>query len=61
MEKVEEVREKHPDTPIYLYDAGHGFVSDRRRDYHEDSARLARLRTLAHFARHGGGRGGEEG
>ncbi len=61
MEKVEEVREKHPDTPIYLYDAGHGFVSDRRRDYHEDSARLARLRTLAQFARQGGGRGGEEG
>lgn len=57
MEKVEEIREKHPDVPIYLYDAGHGFVSDRRRDYHEDSARLARLRTLAHFSRHGGGRG----
>ncbi|MGA0608102.1 dienelactone hydrolase family protein [Phenylobacterium sp. VNQ135] len=57
MEKVEEIREKHPDLPIYLYDAGHGFVSDRRADYHEDSARLARLRTLALFARNGGGRG----
>lgn len=57
MEKVEEIREKHPDLPIYLYDAGHGFVSDRRRDYHADSARLARLRTLALFARSGGGKG----
>jgi carboxymethylenebutenolidase len=57
MERVDEIREKHPDLPIYLYDAGHGFVSDRRRDYHEDSARLARLRTLAHFSRNGGGRG----
>jgi carboxymethylenebutenolidase len=57
MEKVEEIREKHPDLPIYLYDAGHGFVSDRRRDYHEDSAKLARLRTLAHFSKNGGGRG----
>ena len=57
MEKVDEIRDKHPDVPIYLYDAGHGFVSDRRRDYHKDSARLARLRTLAHFARNGGGRG----
>ncbi len=57
MEKVDEIREKHPDLPIYLYDAGHGFASDRRRDYHEDSARLARLRTLALFARNGGGRG----
>lgn len=57
MDRVDEIREKHPDVPIYLYDAGHGFVSDRRRDYHEDSARLARLRTLALFARSGGGRG----
>jgi carboxymethylenebutenolidase len=56
-EKIEEIRERHPDLPIYLYDAGHGFVSDRRRDYHADSARLARLRTLAHFSRNGGGRG----
>ncbi|WP_309087683.1 dienelactone hydrolase family protein [Phenylobacterium sp.] len=55
MERVDEIREKHPDLPIYLYDAGHGFVSDRRRDYHEDSARLARLRTLQLFARNGGG------
>ena len=55
-ERIEEIREAHPDLPIYLYDAGHGFVSDRRRDYHEDSARLARLRTLALFANHGGGK-----
>lgn len=57
MERVDEIRERHPDVPIYLYDAGHGFVSDRRRDYHEDSARLARLRTLALFARSGSGGG----
>jgi carboxymethylenebutenolidase len=56
-ERVEEIAASHPDVPIYLYDAGHGFVSDRRTDYHADSARLARLRTLAHFANHGGGRG----
>ena len=56
-EAIETIRGKHPDLPIYLYDAGHGFVSDRRRDYHEDSARLARLRTLALFARNGAGRG----
>jgi carboxymethylenebutenolidase len=55
MEKVEEIREKHPDLAIYLYDAGHGFTSDRRKDYHHDSARLARLRTLKLFARPGGG------
>jgi len=56
-EKIDEIRERHPDLPIYLYDAGHGFVSDRRADYDADSARLARLRTLAHFSRSGGGRG----
>lgn len=56
MERVEEIRQAHPELPIYLYDAGHGFVSDRRADYDADSARLARLRTLAHFANNGGGR-----
>jgi carboxymethylenebutenolidase len=55
-ERIEEIRQRHPELPIYLYDAGHGFVSDRRADYRPDSARLARLRTLAHFANHGGGR-----
>ena len=55
-ERIEEIAERHPDVPIYLYDAGHGFVSDRRSDYDADSARLARLRTLAWFANHGGGR-----
>ncbi|MDX9997666.1 MAG: dienelactone hydrolase family protein [Phenylobacterium sp.] len=59
MEKVDEIRDKHPDLPIYLYDAGHGFVSDRRSDYHADSARLGRLRTLQLFSMHAGGRGGE--
>jgi carboxymethylenebutenolidase len=56
LEKVEDIRARHPDLPIHLYDAGHGFVSDRRADYNPDSARLARLRTLQLFAR-GAGRG----
>jgi carboxymethylenebutenolidase len=55
-ERVDEIAQAHPDVPVYLYDAGHGFVSDRRSDYDADSARLARLRTLAFFANHGGGR-----
>jgi len=57
LEKVEEIRKRHPELPVYLYDAGHGFVSDRRADYDADSARLARLRTLALFSRSGGARG----
>lgn len=54
---IEQIGEKHPDIPIHLYDAGHGFVSDRRADYNPDAARLARLRTLQLFALNGGGRG----
>lgn len=54
---VEQIHEAHPDVPIYLYDAGHGFVSDRRKDYDADSARLARLRTVQLFKRGGGVRG----
>jgi len=53
---VEAIAQAHPDIPIHLYDAGHGFASDRRADYNADAARLARLRTLQLFAR-GSGRG----
>lgn len=55
---VEQIREAHPDLPIYLYDAGHGFVSDRRADYNADCARLARLRTLQLFRQASGVREG---
>jgi len=56
-EVVEFITAAHPEVPTYIYDAGHGFVSDRRADYHEDAARLARLRTLQLFMRSAGGRG----
>jgi carboxymethylenebutenolidase len=56
-ERVEEIREAHPDIPVHVYDAGHGFVSDRRADYNPDAARLARLRTLQLFSRNSGVRG----
>jgi carboxymethylenebutenolidase len=54
MEVVEFIMAAHPDVPTYIYDAGHGFVSDRRKDYSEDCARLARLRTLQLFHRSSG-------
>ena len=53
-ETVEAIGEAHPDLPIFLYDAGHGFNSDRRADYSPDAARLARLRTLQLFQRSSG-------
>ncbi len=40
----------HPTADIFVYDAKHGFNSDRRKDYHEESADLALERTLALFA-----------
>ena len=49
LEVAEKVKTLHPDVEVYLYDAGHGFNSDRRSDYHETSAKLARERTLSLF------------
>jgi carboxymethylenebutenolidase len=55
MEGVEALIAKaHPFAQIYIYDANHGFNSDRRKDYHELSAELARERTLALFRACGG-------
>ncbi len=52
---VAAIRAAHPDLPVFMYDAGHAFVAPN--GYHEDSARLSNLRTLAHFSRHSGVRG----
>lgn len=54
---VERIADAYPEMPIYQYDAGHGFASDRRADYAPDPAALARLRTLQLFTMQGGGRG----
>ena len=51
---VEAIREAHPELPVFMYQAGHAFVAPN--GYHADSARLSGLRTLALFARNGGGR-----
>ena len=55
MEGVEAVIAKdYPYTDIHVYEAGHGFNSDRRKDYHEPSADLAKARTLELFRANGG-------
>ncbi|MFZ4606380.1 MAG: dienelactone hydrolase family protein [Caulobacter sp.] len=46
----------HPDLPAWLYPAGHAFVAPTA-GYHEDSAKLAMLRTLQLFHRGGGAKG----
>jgi len=50
IEGVEKVIAKDwPHATVHVYDAGHGFNSDRRKDYHEPSATLAKARTLELF------------
>jgi carboxymethylenebutenolidase len=51
MEWVETIAHAHPDVPVYIYEAGHGFNSDRRTDYDAECAKLARERTLELFSR----------
>ena len=49
---VERLQAAHPDVPVYIYPAGHGFNCDQRASYHAESARLARERTLAFLREH---------
>jgi carboxymethylenebutenolidase len=46
---VDQVRAAHPNVPIYLYPAGHGFFSDRGGDHDPVQADLAWARTRALF------------
>jgi carboxymethylenebutenolidase len=46
------VRAAHPEVPVYLYAAGHGFSCDQRASYDAESARVARERTLAFLEEH---------
>lgn len=49
MSDVDKVRQAHPNVPVYVYPAGHGFNCDARPGYHEESAKLALQRTLELF------------
>jgi carboxymethylenebutenolidase len=51
---VDEWRRRHPQHPVHVYDAGHGFNCDQRGSYDAASAKLARERTLEFFRRHVG-------
>lgn len=44
----------HPNATVHVYEAGHGFNSDRRKDFHEPSSDLAKARTLELFRANGG-------
>jgi carboxymethylenebutenolidase len=57
----DKIQAAHPDTPLYLYDADHGFFSHDRPHFDPEPANLARLRTLQFFHQAASGRGGESG
>lgn len=50
MDAVEKVKAAHPDIPLYIYEAGHGFSCDQRASYDAPSAALALERTLDFLA-----------
>lgn len=45
-ESIDKIRQAHPEIPIHLYDAGHGFNCDARSAYDAPSAKLAREKSL---------------
>lgn len=47
---IEQVRDRYPEVPVYLYPAGHGFCRQGSADYDPGSCVLATERTLAFFA-----------
>ena len=52
IEGVRELAALHPDVPIHIYLADHGFNCDHRASYDAPSAALAWRRTLEFFAKH---------
>ena len=50
-DNIERVRAAAPDSPLYLYDAGHGFCRQASADYEAGACDLAMSRTLDWFAR----------
>jgi carboxymethylenebutenolidase len=46
---VDRIEAAHPDVPVYIYDAGHGFARKNSADYDAASDRLAFERTIALF------------
>lgn len=49
--EVDAVRKAHPELPVHVYPAGHGFNCGQRGSFEPKSAEIARERTLAFFAK----------
>jgi carboxymethylenebutenolidase len=46
---VDKIKAANPDTPVYVYDADHGFNCNHRGSYNEAASVEAKARTLAFF------------
>lgn len=51
MSEVEKVRAASPESPLHIYDAGHGFCRQGSHDFNAEARDLAMTRTLDWFAR----------
>jgi carboxymethylenebutenolidase len=47
---VDKIKAAHPEIPVFVYPADHGFNCDERESYDAASAKEAQARTLAFFA-----------
>jgi carboxymethylenebutenolidase len=52
MSDVEKIRAAHPDVPVNVYAADHGFNCDHRASFDEAASTLALSRTLSLFEAH---------
>jgi carboxymethylenebutenolidase len=52
MDVVETIKQKHPESEIYVYPgASHGFHCDERGSFNETASKLAWQRTMAFLAK----------
>ena len=51
---VKQFEKAHPESPVYIYPADHGFNCDQRGSYDAAAAKLARERTLEFFKKNVG-------
>jgi carboxymethylenebutenolidase len=49
---VDKIRAAHPEIPIHVYHAGHGFSCDERGSFEPESAKVALGRTLDFLGQH---------
>ena len=48
-EEINSLRQAHPECPIYLYPAGHGFNCEQRDSFNSTSSAIAFERTIQHL------------